>query len=124
MDRYNTLGLGANVPIAEANGAPVEIIYSRDGRRDKVTLQATKTEHNGQEVWMIGVALEPRVVFVKLPFVQALNESVHQNLKSATVIFKFLKGIIERRMSPKSLEGPIRIAQLSGDAAREHPDRE
>ena len=29
--------------------------------------------------------------------------------------------MVERRMSPKSLEGPIRIAQLSGEAAREGP---
>src|SRR6185436_514996 len=35
------------------------------------------------------------------------------------LIFKFLEGIVERRMSAKSLEGPIRIAQLSGQAARE-----
>src|SRR5206468_4805476 len=28
---------------------------------------------------------------------------------------------VQRRMSPKSIEGPIRIAQLSGDAAREGP---
>src|SRR6185436_17137794 len=37
------------------------------------------------------------------------------------LIFKFLEGIVERRMSAKSLEGPIRIAQLSGQAAREGP---
>jgi regulator of sigma E protease len=37
------------------------------------------------------------------------------------LIYQMLRGIIERRMSPKSLEGPIRIAQLSGDTAREGP---
>src|SRR4029077_2795837 len=41
---------------------------------------------------------------------------------SAQLIFKFLEGIVERRMSAKSLEGPIRIAQLSGQAAREGAD--
>jgi regulator of sigma E protease len=70
---------------------------------------------------MIGVQLEPRVVFVSLPLPQALAESVRQNAKSATLIYQFLRGIVERRMSPKSLEGPIRIAQLSGEAAREGP---
>ncbi len=107
--------------ISRAPGQPVDIIYSRDGRRDKVRLQPAKTTLDGQERWMIGVQLEPRIVFTSLPFPEALRESVRQNVKSASVIFKFLLGIVERRMSPKSLEGPIRIAQLSGDAAREGP---
>ena len=70
---------------------------------------------------MIGVQLENRVIYTRLPFGQAVRESVRRNLNSATVIYKYLRGIIERRMSPKSLEGPIRIAQMSGDAAREGP---
>ena len=37
------------------------------------------------------------------------------------MIVKFVEGIVERRMSPKTLEGPIRIAQMSGDAARKGP---
>ena len=53
-------------------------------------------------------------MFVSLPFPEALVESVRQNAKSATLIYEFLRGIIERRMSPKSLEGPIGIAQLVG----------
>ena len=52
---------------------------------------------------------------------EAIRESTRQNVKSAGLIFKFLRGIVERRMSPKSLDGPIRIAQLSGEAAREGP---
>lgn len=107
--------------ITASEGNPVEIIYSREGKRDKVLVRPAKTTMEGQERWMIGVQLEPRVIFTSLPFGAALRESVRQNVKSATVIYKFLRGIIERRMSPKSLDGPIRIAQLSGDAAREGP---
>jgi len=44
---------------------------------------------------------------------------VRQNLKNATLIYGFLRGIVEQRMSAKSIEGPIGIARLSGDAARE-----
>ncbi len=42
-------------------------------------------------------------------------------MKSASLIYQFLSGIVERRMSAKSLDGPIRIAQLSGELAREGP---
>jgi regulator of sigma E protease len=51
----------------------------------------------------------------------ALRESVRQNVKGASLIYSFLTGIIERRMSARNLDGPIRIAQLSGEAAREGP---
>jgi regulator of sigma E protease len=74
---------------------------------------------DGQDRWMIGVGLEPQYVITQLPLPEALKESVRQNAKSAGLIYKLLQGIVERRMSARSLEGPIRIAQLSGDAARE-----
>jgi regulator of sigma E protease len=108
--------------IGGSEGKPVEILYSRDGRRDKVLVEPTFAKGEGAEGrWMIGVQLEPRVVITKLSLPEALQESVRQNVKSAGLIYQMLRGIIERRMSPKSLEGPIRIAQLSGDAAREGP---
>ena len=37
------------------------------------------------------------------------------------MIVQVLKGVLERRMSTKNLTGPIGIAQLSGEAAREGP---
>ena len=49
------------------------------------------------------------------------RESLRQNAKGAMLIVEFLKGMVERRMSPKNLTGPIGIAQLSGEAAREGP---
>jgi regulator of sigma E protease len=107
--------------IRSSGGKEVEILYSRDGVRNKVMVKPVLTNLDGTERYMIGVQLEPRVVIVRLPFSEALTESVRQNTRGATLIYQFLKGIIERRMSPKSLEGPIRIAQLSGDAAREGP---
>ena len=58
---------------------------------------------------MIGVRLEPHVVFVSLPFPEALAESARQNAKNATLIYSLLRGIAERRMSPKAIAGPVRI---------------
>ena len=61
------------------------------------------------------------IITTKLSFSEALAESVHQNVKGASLILEFLKGVIERRMSAKQFSGPIGIAQLSGEAAREGP---
>lgn len=105
--------------VGASNGQPVEIEFIRDGIRQKITIQPQKSSTDGPERWMIGVGPEQRVVFSTLPFVDALAESVRQNVRGATLIYQFLRGIVERRLSAKTLDGPIRIAQLSGDAARQ-----
>jgi regulator of sigma E protease len=107
--------------VSSSGGKPVTIVYLRNGQPGTVTITPALSNADGTQKWMIGVSVEPRVVFVSLPFPKALAESVRQNAKSATLIYQFLRGIIERRMSPKSLQGPIRIAQLSGESAREGP---
>jgi RIP metalloprotease RseP len=57
----------------------------------------------------------------KLPFPEAFKESVRRNAKGALMIVEFLKGMLQRRMSPKNLSGPIGIGQMAGSAAREGP---
>ncbi len=105
--------------IRDAGGKPVTLVYSRAGQEHSAQITPVKTNMDGQERWMIGVSLEPQYVITRLPLPEALRESVRQNYRSAGLIYKFLQGIVERRMSARSLEGPIRIAQLSGEAARE-----
>jgi regulator of sigma E protease len=103
--------------LAEAKGAPVDLAYAREGKDYHTTVAPVWDA--GSKAWRIGAALESPVEIVKLPFREAVAESWHQNVQSTKLIYQFLQGIIERRMSAKSLEGPIRIAQLSGQAARE-----
>ncbi|MBK7929118.1 MAG: RIP metalloprotease RseP [Bryobacterales bacterium] len=105
--------------VKTSQGKPVEIVFRRDGKEQSVMVTPAEGELEGQKTWLIGVQLEPRYVFVQLGPVAALGESVKANVKSASLIYQFLHGIIERRMSPRSLEGPIRMAQISGEAAKE-----
>jgi regulator of sigma E protease len=107
--------------IRASEGRPVEVIYIRDGEKLSSTMTPELTKIDGSERYMIGVDPAQRFITTRLSFPAALNQSVQQNLKSATLIYQFLVGIVEQRMSAKSLEGPIRIAQLSGDAARQGP---
>ncbi|HEY2844242.1 MAG TPA: RIP metalloprotease RseP [Bryobacteraceae bacterium] len=105
--------------IAEAKGSTVELAYLRDGKELHTTVTPVWTDVQGSQAWRMGAALESPVEIVKLPFREAVAESWHQNVQSTKLIYLSLQGIIERRMSPKSLSGPIGIAQLSGQAARE-----
>ncbi len=105
--------------IEATKGATVPLVYLRNGQQHEVTVTPVWGDVDGKQRWRIGASLEPRVEITKLPFGEALAESWRQNLQSTKLLYKVIQGMLERRMSPKSLEGPIRIAQLSGQAARE-----
>ena len=106
--------------LKEGAGKAVQLTYSRDNKQTTVSIEPKLTELDPKNKrYLLGVQLTPRVVFVALPFGEAIRESVRQNQRSAGVILQLLRGMVERRMSPKSLEGPIGIARLSSEAARE-----
>jgi regulator of sigma E protease len=106
--------------LKEGAGKPVQLTYLRDSRQSTVTVEPKLTELDAKNKrYLLGVQLTPRITFIALPFGEAIRESVRQNQRSAGVILQLLRGMVERRMSPKSLEGPIGIARLSSEAARE-----
>lgn len=105
--------------IRASGGKPVTIEYLRDGRRHTVVVHPVYANLDGTPRWMIGVEPSHRLVITRLSLSEAFRESLRENAKHATLIFRFLRGIIERRLSPRSIEGPIGIARLSGEAARE-----
>jgi regulator of sigma E protease len=106
-----------------SNGRPIEIEYQRNGEVQHTTVEPVFAKLDGPSRWMIGVMPQQKLnlITTKLSFPDALQESVRQNEKGALLMFEFLKGVVQRRMSTKNLTGPIGIAQLSGDAAREGP---
>ncbi len=105
--------------IAETGGKPVSIIYTRNGRRREATITPAQRNMDGSEQWMIGVTLEPKLLITQLRLPEAFAESLRQNVKYASLIYTMLRGIVEQKMSPKTLNSPIGMATLSGEAARE-----
>ena len=72
-----------------------------------------------QQRWRIGVMFQNEVITRQLSFSDALSESLATNKKFALLIFEFVGKIFTRDLSPRTLEGPIGIARLSGAAARQ-----
>jgi regulator of sigma E protease len=105
--------------LARGAGHPVHLVYRRQGALQEVELTPSRGDAGNQQRWMLGVELAPRVTYVRLPVIAAVRESVVQNMRGATLIYQLLSAIAERRSSAKSLAGPISMAQISGDAARE-----
>jgi len=102
--------------IRASGGKPVTVDFIRGTQRMSMAIQPTYSAP--EKRWMIGVALDLRIVYTRLSAPEALAESVRQNVRGAGLILDVLSGIVARRMSAKSIDGPIGIAQLSGDAAR------
>ena len=100
---------------------PLELEVLRDEKVVKVRLTPIyDTSDADSPAWRIGVGLGPdyKRITTRLGFAEAVEQSVDFNVKNATLIFGFLAGLVEQRMSLKSLEGPVGIARLSGEAAR------
>jgi len=106
--------------ISRSNGKPVELTLMRNNLMEKVSV-TPEASNNSRLPWRIGIAFRMPIQLVKLPFVPALTESLRFNRQNATMIFQVLRSIVARRVSPKTLSGPIGIAQLSSEAAQEGP---
>lgn len=106
--------------ITHSNGKPVQLTLMRNNEMQKVNVTPERST-NSRLPWRIGIGFRMPVQVVKLPFGPALAESLQFNRQNATMIFQVLRSIVARRVSPKTLSGPIGIAQLSSEAAQEGP---
>jgi len=102
-------------------GKPIEIEYQRNGQDHTVTVTPVLSKLDGPPHYMIGVQQTQKlnIVTISLPFPSAFKEAVSENAKESFLMVDVIKGMVERRLSPKSLSGPIGIAQMSGQAAKE-----
>jgi regulator of sigma E protease len=110
--------------IRKSGGKPVEIEYVRGGVHHTVTINPVYKNPDTSARWMIGVQTEMKLDIkkTKLAFPAAVQQSLVENGKNASLIVEFLRGILERRMSAKNLSGPIRISVYAKQAAEEGPE--
>jgi len=105
--------------IEGSEGEPLQMTLDRDGSRVQVEVTPDRdVDLEGEEVWRIGAYIGPVRTVTTLGVVEAFDQSIEDNGKYAMLIVRFLQGLFEQRMSARSLEGPIGIARLSGEAAR------
>ena len=105
--------------VEQNKGAPSELWYERDGERKTVVITPKQQQAEGRTRWLMGVTISPKRELTRLSFLPALQLSLETNSRYATMILRFFKGLVEQRMSTKSLEGPIGIARMSRNAARQ-----
>lgn len=104
--------------IQGSGGKEISLTVARNGEEKEFHLSPMLTELGGERVWRIGVTFRSNMVVRQLPWGIALAASVRDNLRNSLATFDVLGKILTRRMSARSLTGPIGIAQLSGEAYR------
>ena len=97
------------------HGRPVDLTLRRAGKDINVHIKPYQTQVMGQSVWRIGVGFRNDIVVEKLPWGQALASSIESNFRNTINTFDVLAKILTRRISARSVMGPIGIAQLSGE---------
>jgi regulator of sigma E protease len=97
---------------------PLDIVVLRDGQQVKFTVKPVLTEIKGEERYRIGIGSLPTKV-TSLPFAAALSKSLDRNREGSLLILELVQKMIQRKISVKSIEGPIGIGRAAGQAASE-----
>jgi regulator of sigma E protease len=114
LDGKPVPALGAMVESLEVTkDKPITLTVVRNGQQKTFTLQPVLSEKR----YRIGIGTM-QMKAKTLPFGPALNKSLEENRKNALLILKLVKKMVQRKMPLKSIEGPIRIGQAAGEAAR------
>jgi regulator of sigma E protease len=101
--------------ISHSGGKTIQLTVRRGEGEETVT---ATPEQRGARGWL-GVELsEPTKSFTPGPF-EAVRLSVEHNIESSGIIFRTLAGLFTGETSVRQLQGPVGIAQLSGESAEE-----
>jgi len=107
--------LGAMVDgLAVTKDKPITLTVLRKSQRKTFTVQPILYEKH----YRIGIGSVPMKVKT-MPFAAALSLSLQKNRQNAMLILELVKKMAERKISMRSIEGPIRIGQAAGEAARQ-----
>lgn len=120
---------GAELPDIEAmidrlqqtKEKPVDLTIDRDGKQFHTQIQPVlaKTENVSEKRYRIGFARKLDTKSVPLSFSQALDHSLADNKRDSLLILELMKKLAERKVSIRTISGPIGIAQDAGEAAQE-----
>ncbi len=107
--------------VRHSEGEPLTIVYRRGGKEYTAVVKpmSKKMPEAQKPVYMIGVLATPMTRNVQLSPIEAIKESANFNYKNAGLIYSVIRSIFEARLSPKTIEGPVRMAQMSRQAAKE-----
>jgi len=107
--------------LQETKQEPVELTVLRGNQTLSFRMQPvlSKTEDPKEQRYRLGFLNKGENKVTTLPFAQALNLSLEQNKKYGLLILELAKKILQGKVSPRAVSGPIGIAQDAGYAAQQ-----
>jgi regulator of sigma E protease len=119
---------GQPIPAIEAmietlkrtQGKPIEITVRRNGQQQTFTMQPVLADVPGQQEKRYRVGLGSlQMKVTTLPLAAALRKSIDQNKEGSLLILELVQKMIQRKISIRTIEGPIGIGRAAGEAATE-----
>ena len=111
--------------IHESPGKPVRLTVERDGGRFDVlvTPRSTKqqTASGEEEIGLIGIGPAAESHYQRLNPVTALVAGAKKTAELSVLIVQGFVKLIEAKISPKTIGGPILIGQLAGEVVQRGP---
>ena len=93
---------------------PISLTVLRQGQQKTFAVQPVLSEGKRYRIGIGSIQTKVKT----LPFADALSLSLHENRQNALLILELVKKMAQRKISMRSIEGPIRIGQAAGEAAR------
>jgi regulator of sigma E protease len=106
--------------LQQSKDKPVAITVQRGGELLTRTMQPVSTSMEGiaEPRYRVGFISEP-TISGRLSFPLAFNKSLEDNRRSSFLILELLQKMAQRKVSIRTVEGPIGISSAVGRAARE-----
>jgi regulator of sigma E protease len=118
VDGQPITGLEAMIEsLKRTKDKPIPIVVRRNGKLlSFVVRPVLSSDLRGDQRYRVGVGSAPMKVS-SLPFVAAFRRSVEQNKQGSLLILELVQKMVQRKISIRSIEGPIGIGRAAGQAA-------
>jgi regulator of sigma E protease len=98
---------------------PAKVTVERNGQHIDLSVTPVLATVDGKARYRLGFKSSEPIHVDKLPFAEAFQKSIEQNRRLSGLILEMVRKLVQRQIPMQQISGPIRIAQMSGDAARQ-----
>jgi len=98
---------------------PATVTVDRNGQHVDLPITPVLDNVDGKQRYRLGFQAAEPLRVDKLPFTTAFAKSVEQNKRLSGLILVMVEKLVQHQIPMQQISGPIRIAKMSGEAARE-----
>lgn len=103
--------------LEQSAGVELALVVERKGVETPIRVTPRDERGKGK----IGASIGPPAVHVEFGVIEALGESLRENLANSVMLFEVLKRMVTREVPLRSVSGPIGIAQYARQALLTSP---